>query len=152
MLTLDKPELPAKQNIAIIRSDDQKSWLRVADHRGKTVYCTETRQASKIDFIGELPPTLTLLEPETGYDVWNGEKWVTDTEAQKAALISEAEKQKQLLLSEANNAISLLLDSVDLDMANDREIAQLKRWKIYRVLLNRVDTLSAQNIQWPQKP
>ncbi|EPH3099946.1 tail fiber assembly protein [Providencia stuartii] len=70
----------------------------------------------------------------------------------KEQLIAEAEQQKQSLLAEANNAIAPLQDAVDLDMATDEEKAQLTAWKKYRVLLNRVDTSLAPNIDWPEKP
>lgn len=33
----DAPEIPANNEIAIIRSQDRKQWLYVPDHRGKTV-------------------------------------------------------------------------------------------------------------------
>lgn len=70
----------------------------------------------------------------------------------KEQLIAEAEQQKQSLLEEANSAIAPLQDAVDLDMATDEEVALLKEWKKYRVLLNRVDTSTAPDIDWPQKP
>ncbi len=70
----------------------------------------------------------------------------------KEQLITEAEIQKQSLLAEANNAIAPLQDAVDLDMATDEELSALQKWKKYRVLLNRVDTLLAPNIVWPEKP
>ncbi|MTC35819.1 tail fiber assembly protein [Providencia alcalifaciens] len=66
--------------------------------------------------------------------------------------IAEAEQQKQMLLSEATETIAPLQDAVDLDIATDEEIALLKEWKKYRVLLNRVDTSLAPDINWPQKP
>ncbi|MDQ5989782.1 Bacteriophage tail assembly protein [Acinetobacter baumannii] len=67
-------------------------------------------------------------------------------------LITEAEQQKQSLLTEANSSIAPLQDAVDLGMATDEEKAQLTSWKTYRVLLNRVDTSLAPNIEWPEKP
>lgn len=70
----------------------------------------------------------------------------------KEQLIAEAEQQKQSLLAEANNAIAPLQDAVDLDMATDEELSALQKWKKYRVLLNRVDTSLAPDIDWPQKP
>lgn len=89
-----------------------------------------------------------------------GLKKMTDKEVQsylnppktKEQHIAEAEQQKQSLLAEANNAIAPLQDAVDLDMATDEEKAQLTAWKTYRVLLNRVDTSLAPNIDWPEKP
>lgn len=70
----------------------------------------------------------------------------------KEQLIAEAEQKKQALLAEANNAIAPLQDAVDLGMATDEEKAQLTAWKTYRVLLNRVDTSTAPDIDWPEKP
>lgn len=149
---LDKPEIPTKENIAIIRSADEKSWLHVTDHRGKTAYSTESRQPIDVNFIGDLPVSLTLLEPQTEFDVWNGKKWVTDKEAQKAALIAEAEHEKALRLDEANKAITDLQDAIDVGLALDGDAEKLQEWKKYRVLLNRVDTSTAPSIYWPEKP
>ncbi|MEY0877282.1 tail fiber assembly protein, partial [Providencia manganoxydans] len=70
----------------------------------------------------------------------------------KEQLIAEAERQKQLLLADISNAIAPLQDAVDLDIATDEEMAQLTALKKYRVLLNRVDTSTAPDIDWPQKP
>ncbi|MEQ4693289.1 tail fiber assembly protein [Providencia manganoxydans] len=70
----------------------------------------------------------------------------------KDQLITQAEQQKQSLLAEANNAIAPLQDAIDLGMATEVEAASLQEWKKYRVLLNRVDTSTAPNIDWPQKP
>ncbi|MEX0425145.1 tail fiber assembly protein [Providencia rettgeri] len=89
-----------------------------------------------------------------------GLKKMTDKEVQsylnppktKEQHIAEAEQQKQSLLAEANNAIAPLQDAVDLEMATDEEAAALQAWKTYRVLLNRVDTSTAPNIDWPEKP
>ncbi|SUC29686.1 tail fiber assembly protein [Providencia rettgeri] len=69
----------------------------------------------------------------------------------KEQLITEAEQQKQSLLAESNSAIAPLQDAVDLGMATDKEKAQLTAWKRYWVLLNRVDTSLAPDIDWPEK-
>ncbi|WP_434172255.1 Prophage tail fiber assembly protein TfaE [Providencia manganoxydans] len=149
---LDSPELTGKPDIAIVRSDDEQMWLHVTDYRGKTAYSTENRQSIEIDFIGDLPDTLTLLEPKTEFDKWNGKKWVTDTAAQKAALVADADNEKAQRLDEANNMITYLQDSVDVGIATDDEINALTQWKTYRVYLNRVDTSTAPDIEWPEKP
>lgn len=149
---LDAPELPEKDDIAIVRSIDEKSWLHITDHRGKTAYSTETRQPLEVDFIGDLPDTLTLLEPKTEFDKWNGKKWITDTEAQKAALVADADNEKAQRLDEANSTIMYLQEAVDVDLATEAETAALQAWKKYRVLLNRVDTSAAPDIDWTEKP
>ncbi len=70
----------------------------------------------------------------------------------KEQLVDEAEQQKQSLLAEATEAIAPLQDAIDLDIATEEETASLKEWKKYRVLLNRVDTSTAPDIDWPVKP
>lgn len=66
--------------------------------------------------------------------------------------VTQAENKKSQLLMDANNAIAPLQDAVDLGMATDEEQALLLEWKKYRVLLNRVDTSVAPDIEWPEKP
>ncbi|WP_150320925.1 tail fiber assembly protein, partial [Enterobacter hormaechei] len=56
------------------------------------------------------------------------------------------------LLAGAAEAISPLQDAVDLSMASEAETASLSAWKKYRVLLNRVDTSKAPDIEWPEVP
>ncbi|APS96305.1 tail fiber assembly protein [Klebsiella pneumoniae] len=70
-------------------------------------------------------------------------------EVPKEDLISQAELQKANLIAEASQTISILQDAVDLDMATDEERTQLTTLKKYRVLLSRVDTSKAPDIDWP---
>lgn len=149
---IDAPELPTKTGFAVVRSEDGSKWEIVTDNRGKTAYSTETRQPIEIDFIGDLPDTLTLLEPKTEFDKWNGKKWVTDIEAQKAVLVAQAEQEKAQRLEEANTTITYLQDAIEVGLDDDDYQAKLTAWKTYRVLLNRVDTSLAPNIDWPEKP
>lgn len=149
---LDKPELPTKADVAVIRSTDEQSWLHVADYRGKTAYNTENRQTKEIDFIGELPPSLTLLAPKTEFDKWNGKKWVTDTDAKKAAAIAGVNNEKSQRLEEAEQSILMLERKVRLGMATDDEIELLRLWEIYSVKVSDIDTSTAPDIEWPVKP
>lgn len=73
-----------------------------------------------------------------------------EPEVPKEDLISQAEQQKANLIAEANQTISILQDAVDLDMATDEERTQLTTLKKYRVLLSRVDTSKAPDIDWPK--
>ena len=67
-------------------------------------------------------------------------------------LIEIANTEKEQRLNAANAAIAPLQDAVDLDIATDEEITQLAAWKKYRVMLNRVDTSTAPDIEWPEGP
>lgn len=55
------------------------------------------------------------------------------------------------LLAQATSAIAPLQDAVDLDDATAEETALLKKWKQYRVAVNRVD-LDTQPATWPASP
>ncbi|TKI08674.1 tail fiber assembly protein [Martelella alba] len=144
---LDAP--PGKvDNQAIVRSDDNSSWSVMADYRGVTVYNTQTLATEIITAIGPLSDNVTTSSPATPYDKWDGSKWVTDTDAQRAADIAVADTQKTALIASATEQISILQDAVNLEMATDAERAQLTALQSYRVLLNRVDTSTAPNIQW----
>ena len=89
---------------------------------------------------------------EDGYQKWNGTAWVKDTEAEKLFRIREAEETKNSLMQVASEHIAPLQDAADLEIATEEEISLLEAWKKYRVLLNRVDTSTAQDIEWPALP
>ncbi|ELS5112478.1 tail fiber assembly protein [Salmonella enterica] len=67
-------------------------------------------------------------------------------------LIAQAESKKSRLMQTANAEIAPLQDAVDLGIATTKETAALTEWKKYRVLLNRVDTSKAPDIDWPVPP
>lgn len=66
--------------------------------------------------------------------------------------VTAAANKKNILLSDASAIIAPLQDAVDLEMATDSEKESLAIWKKYRVLLNRVDTSNAPEIDWPTLP
>lgn len=147
----DAPILPPDDK-AVRRNEDGTAWEIVDDLRGKVAYRTETGQPEEVTTIGELPDTLTLLAPQTIYDKWDGKKWVTDKAAQQAAAVLVAEEKKTQLLNDATVKIAPLQDAVDTGMVTDVEKEQLTAWKTYRVLLSRIDTAKAPNIEWPVVP
>ncbi|MBG2995976.1 tail fiber assembly protein [Proteus mirabilis] len=149
---LDEPPLPEKENQAVRRREDGSAWEIVDDYRDLTAYNTQTKQPIIIDFMGPLPESLTLLKPNSEFDKWDGKNWIVDTEAQKAALITQIKQEKSRRLDEAGNTIAYLQEAVDVDLATEEEVVALQKWKKYRVLLNRVDASSTTDIEWPQKP
>lgn len=66
--------------------------------------------------------------------------------------IGIAERQKLSLKIAADSEITWRQDAVDADIATDKEASELAEWKKYRVLLMRVDTATAPDINWPFKP
>ncbi|WP_016587447.1 tail fiber assembly protein, partial [Yersinia pestis] len=116
---------------------------------GKTLYSTETGEPVFIAELGPLPENVTYISPNGEYQKWDGSAWVKDEEAEKTALVGEAEQNKSVLMKNVSQQISLLQDAIDLDMATDEEKETLVALKKYRVLLNRVDTSLAPDIDWP---
>jgi hypothetical protein len=52
----------------------------------------------------------------------------------------------------ATSEINPLQDAIDLEMATEDEATSLTAWRKYRVLLSRVDTSTAPDIDWPVAP
>ncbi|EFH1089001.1 tail fiber assembly protein [Escherichia coli] len=144
------PDIPA--GFVAVFNSDEASWHLVEDHRGKTVYDVASGDALFISELGPLPENVTWLSPEGEFQKWNGTAWVKDTEAEKLFRIREAEETKNNLMQVASEHIAPLQDAADLEIATEEEISLLEAWKKYRVLLNRVDTSTAQDIEWPALP
>ncbi|WP_349357007.1 terminase gpA endonuclease subunit [Escherichia coli] len=144
------PDIPA--GFVAVFNSDESSWHLVEDHRGKTVYDVASGDALFISELGSLPENVTWLSPEGEFQKWNGTAWVKDAEAEKLFRIREAEETKNSLMQVASEHIAPLQDAVDLEIATEEETSLLEAWKKYRVLLNRVDTSTAPDIEWPVIP
>ncbi|MGT5528105.1 tail fiber assembly protein [Escherichia coli] len=142
-----------KAGYAICRSADLNSWEYVPDHRGETVYNTETGEAKEITVPGDYPENTTTLAPLTSYDKWDGEKWVTDTEAQHSAAVDAAEAQRQSLIDTAMASISL----IQLKLQAGRKLTQAETTRLNAVLdyidaVTATDTSTAPDVIWPELP
>ena len=85
---------------------------------------------------------------DDGFPIWIK---LSNSELEEQA-IKVATENKTKLIDEANKIIAPLQDASDLDMAIGNEILRLKTWKKYRVLLSRIDTSTAPDVEWPIKP
>jgi hypothetical protein len=65
--------------------------------------------------------------------------------------LAENIRSRDAYLSQATLAIAPLQDAVDLDEATQAETDQLKKWKQYRVAVNRIDLTQASPV-WPLQP
>ncbi|MCC8367172.1 tail fiber assembly protein [Xenorhabdus sp. PB61.4] len=149
---LDEPELPDSADIAVCRSTDEKSWVNIPDYRGKTAYHIKNKQSQKIQVIGELPSELTLFEPKTSFDKWDGKQWVIDLAEKQKHDLQQVEDQKQSLVHEAEQKIIQLERKVRLDMASQEEMSLLREWEVYSIKLIELDISDIKKIDWPQKP
>ncbi|HHI2292879.1 TPA: tail fiber assembly protein [Escherichia coli] len=142
-----------KAGYAICRSADFNSWEYVPDHRGEVVYNTKTGESKEITAPGDYPDNTTTIAPLTPYDKWNGEKWVTDTEAQHSAAVDAAEAQRQSLMDTAMASINL----IQLKLQAGRSLTQAETNRLNTVLnyidaVTATDTSTAPDIIWPVFP
>ena len=142
-----------KAGYAICRSVDLNSWEYVPDHRGEVVYSTETGDTKEITVPGDYPENTTTIAPLTPYDKWDGEKWVTDTEAQHSAALDAAEAQRQSLINAAMASISL----IQLKLQDGRKLTQPENTRLHAVLdyidaVTATDTSTAPDVIWPELP
>ena len=141
-----------KDGFVVCRTIADDSWEYLADHRGETVWNTETGEPVEITLPGGYPAGTTTVAPETPYDAWDGVQWVTNEAAKIAADVKNAELKKAELLIMAGAIISPLQDAVELGIADNEESNLYDAWRKYRVLLHRVDPLLVPNIDWPEQP
>lgn len=97
-------------------------------------------------FSGGNKPTGKMLGMENGSLVW------IDEPIQPSQLIADADNMKATLKANADEAISWRQDAVDTGIATRDEKAALDAWKKFRVLLMRIDTSTAPEIEWPEVP
>ncbi|MFP1767243.1 tail fiber assembly protein [Lonsdalea quercina] len=128
-------------------------------------YAASTNAFYDTDINDVLPDDATEITDEEWLDMLYGQsqgKAITAGSDGKPTLIervltseeilAQAVYKKTSLRAEADSAIAPLQDAVDLGIATDEEAAVLNVWKKYRVLLNRVDTSTAPDIDWPESP
>ena len=131
---------------------NNEHWLEVTDNRGKTAYAIDTSEPVTVTELGNLRPGFTLTPPETPYDKWDGEKWITDTAAQHAAAVAEADAQKSALLDEANAVTADWRTELALGIISDSDKAGLIAWMKYIRAVKECDTSTAPNVAFPSKP
>ncbi|EKN4030287.1 TPA: tail fiber assembly protein [Yersinia enterocolitica] len=146
----DQP-LKAKKGFAICRTQDNKNWEYVADHRGETRYSTITKAEVLIKELGEYPVNTTDIAP-TQFDLWDGSTWIVDEAAKSAAAIQSATLKKAELKAVADSEIEWRQDAVEEGNPSEKEIADLAAWRKYRVELMRIDTSKAPDIEWTTSP
>ncbi|HDX5527443.1 TPA: tail fiber assembly protein [Escherichia coli] len=142
-----------KVGYAICRSANFNSWEYVPDHRGEIVYSTKTGESKEITAPGDYPENTTTIAPLTPYDKWDGEKWVTDTEARHSAAVDAAEAQCQSLIDTAMASISL----IQLKLQAGRKLMQAETTRLNTVLdyidaVTATDTSTAPDVIWPELP
>lgn len=99
------------------------------------------------EYMSSPPPGKIRVAGKDGMPAWSDLPPPSQEE-----LIAQAEQKKSSMRKVADSNITPLQDAVDMEMATDEEVAALAEWKKYRILLNRVVTTLAPNINWPIPP
>lgn len=165
------PESGEKKELAdlgyeFLRDDEGHDWYEVQNKFSESTLKIAYFSDGKIDSVSFdvsalVPRGLSVAEiqpDDIPSEFSNSGQWLFNGNTielyhyTKEELIANAEEQKHALMSAATEVIAPLQDAVDLSMATDTESACLQGWKKYRVLLNRVDTSKAPDIEWPEKP
>ena len=97
------------------------------------------------------PPGKVLGASPDGQPVWMDiPVYVPTPEEELASALAKRDN----LLSVAAIRIAPLQDAVDLEEATAAEVALLKKWKQYRVAVNRIDQQEGfpSDVQWPVEP
>lgn len=128
------------------------NWQVVADHRGETVYFVADGSAIVLSELGDYPADTTPLAPATAWDKWDGEKWVTDADAQQAADVKSAARQKSALISEANAVTQAWQTQLLLGIIMDADKVTLTKWMKYIQAVQAVDVSESPEISWPSPP
>ncbi len=142
------PSLDTNQ-VAIFRNG---SWVTEPDHRGETVYSVADGSEVMVTETGEYPSGTTTLKPSSGFDAWDGKKWVTDTDARRAANVAEASRHKAELIRQANSTTQAWQTQLSLGIITDADKASLTVWMQYIQMVQAVDVSAAPDISWPQMP
>ncbi|MDN2488519.1 tail fiber assembly protein [Kosakonia sacchari] len=109
----------------------------------------EISDKDAITFNGSREPTGKMLDYREGALCWIDRP---SPEFTKEQLITLAEQKKSSLRATADAETSWRQDAVDAGIATEEESAALIEWQKYRVILMRIDTSKAPDIEWPVLP
>lgn len=126
---------------------------QLADNRG-LYYSTEDGQPVRVEVLGSLPPGLTAEPRPSDFHEWGGEGWLMNAAAQAQAAAVSVKQERDAALRLAATRIAPLQDAVDLGVATDAEVDQLRHWKAYRVQLSRIEQQAGfpLEVDWPDAP
>ncbi|OJH83041.1 tail fiber assembly protein [Serratia marcescens] len=166
--TPEQAELQNRHNVKFLFADDGTEWYCCQkgfardtikfSYDSKGVICSI---AINKDVSTLWPDGLSVAEvadtsANRRADILGG--WVFDGKAivkrtyTPEELQAQAEVERSRRLTAAAKILGPLQDAEDLAIATEEEKAALLTWKKYRVLLNRIDTGKAPDIDWPPVP
>lgn len=158
----------AEDEALYLKSEDGQDWYDVREklsaEKLKIAYQADgvIRQQS-YNAVELFPENLSIAEVSKkaipndfparldGNWIFDGKK-IAPRVVPKSELLAQAEETRAQLMAEANQKIAPLQAALDVGIATEDELAQLKAWKTYLVLLSRMDTSNAPDIELPEVP
>jgi len=103
------PIMEQKEGYAQVFNEEKNEWEYVEDHRGETVYNTETKEPVIVDYLGPIKDGYTLLKPGE-FSKWNGTEWVLDIDAARAAKKAQIKQalQQYLQVLHLSNGVDIV--------------------------------------------
>jgi len=162
-LSFYEPEIKEAENILYLKDEDGKDWyasqslfsatkLKIA-FTSDGIIRTADYNVSALWPVNMAVAEVTKKAVPAGFNI-DGE-WMYDGKSiipSPVDHVARAEAKKQSLLSEVSQIISPLQDAAELEIATEAELTLLTAMKTYRVMLGRVESASAPDIDWPVKP
>lgn len=109
------------------------------------VYCIDIMPMNENSWESEILPDWKAISKKEADKI-------TNPPPTKQQLIEQAEAQKQYLIAEVNAETQILQTKLALKRIKPDERELLNAWLDYLDLLEAVDTTTAPDIDWPQKP
>ena len=143
---LDEPPTAGNNQIPV-KTSRETGWALWDDYRGEIAYVIDTKAPVPVNWLGELPSDLTLLQPGE-HDRWDGKQWVFDPALQSQHQLDAAKQTRHSKLEASDKPIAILKPAVDGGYAKPAHTQLLADWQRYRYEL----TLVPEQAGWPASP
>ncbi|WP_368988301.1 tail fiber assembly protein [Citrobacter freundii] len=150
---IEKPSA-SKPGFSVCRTAELNAWEYVIDHRGETIYSTDSGKEIVVNDLGDYPAGTTTVARPTPYDKWDGSKWVLDVDAKKEADIAAAELNQRQLLAYADAVTADWRTELALGEISDGDKVRLSEWMAYKrdVKAVNAEDAAAPGYKWPPQP
>lgn len=148
--TIKSPIAPM-DGFARVFSVSANAWQYVEDHRNEILYQKKDCNAAPVQYLvlGPIPDVLTSLAPNSKYDTWDGNAWVTDAAALNKEEVYSAARRKDNYLGRAQTEIDRIKFMINNDIADEADTKRLVDLKKFYADVFKIDVKKAPNITWP---
>lgn len=135
----NKVPLKKKEGFALVFNEENQLWKQIVDYRNKTVYDKNTKEEIIVNYLGELKENHTFKKPNTLFDEFLNNEWITNQEKYNEYLLNEFRKERDKLLLKVD-FYQLALVYTEL---TDIQKEQLKKYRTELLNSTKTQTLPA---------